>query len=396
MEDPIPFVQRIPRASGKVDAYFRHRPTGYRKRLQSPYGSEAMRAEVDAILASLAAVERAQTPRAGTVGQMLKGYAGAPGEAGQRVKPSAKFLALARSTQGEYARIADELVEDAGAVLLSDVNKGWIIAMRDGWALRGHKACNDRLTVLQNALAPAIEDDRIKSDPFAKVERARRPHDAPEPNPAWTDAEVGAGIELAVRRKNPGLARAIALGRWGGFRRGTICAIPLNARSWAQDDDGAPERRLIWLTEKRRVLCDKREDPRLTALLDETPNRALTVAYNADGLPWKPRQLNQAMDRLMTAAARQGRARALLGVEGEVSGTPLTIHGLRHARGVELADGGASDAEIMAQLEHATARAAQIYRRQAERRRLADHAQDRVDQAISLKAERAKRARGGE
>jgi hypothetical protein len=78
MEDPIPFVQRIPRASGKVDAYFRHRPTGYRKRLHSPYGSDAMRAEVDAILASLAAVERAQTPQAGTVGQMLKAYAGAP------------------------------------------------------------------------------------------------------------------------------------------------------------------------------------------------------------------------------------------------------------------------------------------------------------------------------
>jgi integrase len=74
----------------------------------------------------------------------------------------------------------------------------------------------------------------------------------------------------------------------------------------------------------------------------------------------------------------------------------LTIHGLRHARGVELADGGASDAEIMAQLEHATGRAAQIYRRQAERRRLADHAQDRVDKAISLKAERAKRAEGGQ
>ncbi len=36
---------------------------------------------------------------------------------------------------------------------------------------------------------------------------------------------------------------------------------------------------MYWLTEKRRVLCDKPEDVRLTAVLDATPSRAATLAY---------------------------------------------------------------------------------------------------------------------
>ena len=79
----------------------------------------------------------------------------------------------------------------------------------------------------------------------------------------------------------------------------------------------------------------------------------------------------------------------MTGADGVVA-CPLTIHGLRHARGVELAIAGASDAEIMAQLEHATDRAAKIYRRQAERRRLADAGQDRLDNVIELRERRSR------
>lgn len=52
---------------------------------------------------------------------------------------------------------------------------------------------------------------------------------------------------------------------------------------------------------------------------------------------------------------------------------------------------GGSDAEIMSQLEHATDRAAKIYRRQADRRRMADGAQDRVDKGVSLREARKAR-----
>ncbi len=364
----IPFVQRIKRPDGRVALYFRK--GGHRRPLTGLDGTDELRAEVDAILAQISQVERAKTPRAGTVAGMLKEYT-----------RSADFVSLARSVQKEYQRLANEVEADAGDVLLRDVTGPWIKELRDVWALRGHRAANTRLQVLKNALMPAIEDERIKLDPFSRIKKVKPPHDRGEAHPVWEDAEVEAAIALAIERKRPGLARAIALGRWGGFRRGTICSIPLNARSTGRDEHGERGPRLYWITEKRKVLCDKREDPRLSALMAKTPNKALTIAYNADGHAWKPRQLNQALDRLMATLAKAGRARAATAEDGEVY-CPLTIHGLRHSRGVELALAGASDGEIMSQLEHATDRAAKIYRRQADRRTMADAAQDRIDTRI--------------
>jgi integrase len=225
--------------------------------------------------------------------------------------------------------------------------------------------------MLVNALRPAVIDGRVRPDLFVNVRKMRRPHDTAESNPIWMDEEVEAVMSLAIERKMPGLARAIALALWAGFRRGTICKVPLNARVTGYDRDGRAHRRLHWLTEKRRVICDKPEDPRLTAFLEKTPNRALTIAYNRQGDPWQERALNQAVDRLLEKLAASGKVRP-----------NLTIHGLRHTRGVELALAGASDSEIMSQLEHRTVRAAQIYRRQAERRHLADAAQTKIDDEL--------------
>ena len=56
------------------------------------------------------------------------------------------------------------------------------------------------------------------------MERIKRPHDSPDANPAWEDTEVKAAIALAMERKVPDLARAIAPGCWGGFRRGIAYA----------------------------------------------------------------------------------------------------------------------------------------------------------------------------
>jgi hypothetical protein len=374
----IPYLHRVPRG-GRTYLYFRK--GAYREGpLGSADGTPELRAEVDAILSRLAKAEAAAAkPAPNTIGGMLTAY-----------NKSAEFLANARSTQRAYQDYIDEMIADFGNVILFEVTQAWLRNLRDAWAVRGHRAANNRMQVLKNALAPAITDQadvRIKGDPFHKLAKVRRPHDAPEAHPIWEDDEVAEAIEEAIARKTPGLARAIALGRWGGFRRATICAIPLNARPAGYDDDGVPHTRLLWITEKRKVVCDKREDPRLTALLERTPNSALTIAYNADGRPWKARQLNQAIDRLMARLARAGKVRSAVADDGTVY-CPLDIHGLRHARGVEIAMAGGSDAEIMSQLEHATDRAAKIYRRQADRRRMADGAQDRVDKVVSLRAAR--------
>lgn len=61
---------------------------------------------------------------------------------------------------------------------------------------------------------------------------------------------------------------------------------------------------------------------------------------------------------------------------------------------MEIAAAGGSDAEIMAQLDHATPRQAAEYRKQAERLKLADAAQDRVDaQVVKLEGRRRENLR---
>jgi integrase len=333
---------------------------------------------VSRILAEIARVDAAKRPKAGSVVALLEIY-----------NRSADFLELSRRVQTHYQRLLDEMKLDMEDVLLVDVNAAWVREMRDAWAPRGYRAANIRLSVLANALGPAIEDQDIKGDPFARLKRMKRPHEAGEANPIWEDQEVTAAIEDAIATGRPGLARVYAIGRYGGFRKGTICRIPRNARITRPDRFGEPERRIFWLTEKRLVLADKREDHRLTAVIERTPNRAWTLAYDFDGNAWKERALGHAVERHLARLAKAGKVRAIVGEDGEAT-CPLTLHGLRHSRGVELAESGASDAEIMAQLEHATERAAKIYRRQAQRRRLADSAQDRVDNVTKL----PKRKRG--
>lgn len=375
--EKVRYVQRV-RKGETVHLYFRK--GGYREGpLASPEGSLELKAEVQAILDRMAAVDAAQTPQPGTVGGMLTAYNTSADD----------FMTKARSTQAEYQRLIDELIEDCGDVLLTEVSVAWLRELRAVWAVRGYKAANDRRQVLKNALRPAIADDRIAGDPFAKVPKLKPPRGKGEAHPAWEDREVEAAIQAALDRGKPGLARAIGLGRWGGFRRGTICAIPRHARVAGLDQDGAKEVRLNWITEKRRVLCDKREDPRLTDLIGRTPHKAFTIAYNADGGSWKPRQLNQAIDRHMATLAKLGKVRAA--TIGDITYCPLTIHGLRHARGVELAEAGASDAEIMSQLEHTSDRQAKEYRRQASRRKLADAGQDRIDNVVKLRDARRRR-----
>lgn len=376
----IPYIQRVKSPDGKSRLYFRkgdHREGP----LTSPDGSEELRAEVDAIIRRLDARARQPAVVEGTVAGMLLRYAGD----GKLRRPSAEFLGLAAGTQAEYLRMVNEMREDCADVRLSDVSTTWLRDLRDAWAPTGYKAANDRRQVLKNALKPAIQDGRLANDSFAVISKLARPHGAGEAHPIWEDDETNAAVQEALKRNLPGLARALALARWAGFRRGTICAIPTTARIDGVDDNDQPYKRLMWITEKRKVLCDKPEDGRLSALLLATPDRGLTIAYNDDGKPWKLRSLSQAVERLTDHVCKRGQMRP-----------GLTLHGLRHARGVELAEAGASDAEIMAQLEHATEHTARIYRRQAQRRKLARSGQDRVDASISRRPPKTDDLKGDE
>ncbi len=208
----IPYVQRVKSSDGKVRLYFRK--GGYREGpLVSPEGSDDLRKEVAAIAKRFAARSKATAAVEGTVGGMLLRYAGDGG----RCRPCAEFLGLAAGTQTEYLRMATEIREDCGEVLLSDISVAWLRDLRDAWAPLGYKAANDRRQVLKNALKPALEDDRLPVDPFTKIGKLARPHDVGEPHPIWEDHEFDAAVADALARDLPGLARAYALARGEDF-----------------------------------------------------------------------------------------------------------------------------------------------------------------------------------
>ena len=299
-EGQIKYVQRV-RKGDTVHLYFR-KGNWREGPLTSLDGSVALREEVNAILKRLEGEAIAAAPKGKTLGDALLRYSGD----GERRKPCADFLSLAPSTQVEYLRMANEIRAHYGAAPLRIITPAKVLEMRDDWAPRGYKATNDRLQVLKNALKPALLDKRVKCNAFEGVADMVRPHYLATPNLPWENDEVAAGIAWCLEREQPGLARAIGLGRWGGFRRGTICHVPSAARRKKTGPKGEIGPRIVWITEKRKVLCDRREDPRLTALIDSTPNKALTIAYNADGAPWKERQLNQAFDRMIADLAKRG------------------------------------------------------------------------------------------
>ena len=184
--------------------------------------------------------------------------------------------------------------------------------------------------------------------------------------------------KLVVVRFGYGLARAVAVARYVGARRGDLVAIPRSARQ---------NGRFQYLSGKRRVRVDIPEDSALASWLDATPDAppdtprqgrkvkagetpvvTTTLVYNVAGRPYTEDGLGQELAKLVTA----------LKASGKLDSDAHDLHGLRHTRGVELALAGCSDAEGAAMMGHQSASSFAQYRRQADRIRLSDAAAARL------------------
>lgn len=335
-------VQRLTDRHGHKRAYYRRKgwPT---VTLNLAPGAPSLADQVAAIEARRAGV-RAAAARPVTIMDAMDAY-----------EMGADYAALARSTQADYRARLRRWRATIGPVHLTDVDAQWLQDVRDAWAKRGYRAANVDLALLKQVLRRAQVAGDIAANVWQFIEPARRPHGAPERHPIWTAAEVAAVLAAAP----PGLARAVALGRYAGARPQDAITIGEAARKAG---------RLTWRSNKRGVIVDLPEPAALAAFLAATPRRAITIAYRPDGQPWPDRR---AYDKALRGVLR------VLEAAGQVR-PGLTAHGLRHSFGVELALAGATDAEIMAALGHTTTAMAIVYRRQAERLTLADSAMAKI------------------
>lgn len=289
---------------------------------------------------------------------------------------SPDFRGLAASTQYEYRLILRELEEDLGKLLIKELTPAVVHRLKTLWSRRGHRAANVRLQVLKNVLKPALIDGTLGVDPFPLVGQVRRPRGMGEPHLAWPDTVLETVLAEALGQHRYGLARAVAIARYTGARRGDLVRLAPTAREGG---------RFRFLSGKRRIGVDIPEDPRLAAWLDGTPDgppasgrsiragleapRPPTLIYNRLGRPYTEDGLGQELAKLVRG----------LFEDGLIDTDRYDLHGLRHTRGVELAMAGCSDAEGAAMMGHGSASSFVQYRRQADRPRLADAGARRLE-----------------
>lgn len=364
-------VKRMTAKDGTVRFYFQKKGQPL-VRLLNPapdvWEGSAMQREVDDLLGRLAPVPAPQTLAAA-----LRDYE----------CRSADFAGLAETTKALYRVALGEFADQLGDVPAAAFKPAYIAQLRDLWAQRGHRAANNRLQVLKNVLKPAMVAGVFGgADPFALIAGVRRPRTLAEPHPIWSPEAVDAVIKRAIAERWFGLARGIALGRYAGARRGDIVSITRAARQGG---------RLRFLSGKRKVKVDMREDPRLTAWLAATPQAqpftrdqarrrrmkgvvampASTIVYNREGQRYTEGGFGQAVATVV----------GLCHASGEIDADHYDAHGLRHSFGVELAIAGCSDAEGAAMMGHHSPNSFAQYRRQADRIRLADASSDRLDRS---------------
>jgi len=367
-------VQRIIKPSGVEHLYFRK--AGYpRIKLTSPwpevYEGSALAKEVDAIVKA-----RGPKPMPGTLRAARRTY--------ELEDPD--FKALAESTKVEYRRVLAELDDDFGDLPIATFRPAFLLSMRNGWASRGHRVANVNMQVLKNVLWPSVIAGQLgDGDPFAMIPQVRRPADAGEPHRLWPMAAVRLVIAAAVEEHQYGLARAIALARFAGMRRGDLVKVARAARYAKPGSNIAG--RIAWRSGKRGVQVDMPEDAELTRWLAATPveqprskwqqHRArngivplppTTLVYNTRNKRFTPSGLGQALDDLVTR----------LHEAGKIDAADYNLHGLRHSFGVEAALAGATDAQGAALMGHGSPHSFATYRRQADRIRLADDAAEKI------------------
>jgi integrase len=341
----VKYVNRVVDGKGVERLYFRKAGLPSVK-LKSPWGSQALQHEVDAILGLAPAKPEPSTLRAA-----LRAYE----------LDSADFATLEDSTKYLYRQTMKELEDDFGDLLVSRFTPAYLLELRNLWAERGYRATAIRLQVLKNALWPAIVAGKLGGgDPFALIPGVRRPRNAGEPHRMWPDEVVVTVIEAAIEAGKIGLARGVAIGRWQGSRREDIVRLTLAARRSG---------RFAFITGKRKVPVDRAEDPALTAVFAATPHNHLILAPNLEGLAYTADGFALELKKLIQALAKARK----------IDSAEYDVHGLRHTFGVELALSGCTDAEGAAAMGHSSPASFATYRRQADRICLADNATAKIE-----------------
>lgn len=325
--------------NGKIYAY--HRASG--RRLTGEIGSAEFLKQYSDAVASLSAKQE----KPASLGQAIREY-----RATEYFRDD-----LADVTRDEYNRYLKQL-EKSADMPLAEVTPMFIARLRNTYSEdHGFRAANMMLTVLRLVLAIAKENGHVMENHANDIANARRPKRLGKPNRPWTPEELRVVMDAAP----PHLRIVIALCRATGFRIGDAICLPRSVikNGWIQ-----------WETRKRGVWATLPIRGWLADELERAPKHdAITICATTDGTPWASSDSVGCVIRRLFGA---------LVAEGKV-GKGLTIHGLRHTVGFDLAEAGCTDDEIAAWLAHTSTATAKIYTEGAKRKRSVESAMLRLE-----------------
>jgi len=308
-----------------------------KRRIRAKEGSEAWVAEYNALLDDLrsSAVARPKNPYVAVyslhwfINQYLT---------------SAEFAEAKPATQTQRRSILMRIARESGHRDCRTLTREAVQAGRDARA-NTPGAANNMLKVVKSLYTWGIDAGHVSYNPAEGVKRLKVGDSTWKP---WTLAQREA-FKLA-HPYGTTARTAFHLAFDGGLRRSDVVRIGRQHRD---------ETHLRIEQKKTGRMVAIMVTPDLAEALDTAPSSGLHYVETSLGKPWSEKGFGAAVRRWVKEA-----------------GLPpgLTLHGLRKADGVRMAESGATENEIAAKLGHSDTRSASIYTRGADQQRLADAA----------------------
>lgn len=317
-----------------------------KRRIRANEGSEAWVAEYRAILDDMRAAERpvSKMPyvQVFSLHWLINQYL-----------TSTEFKEAKPATQVQRRSILLRIAKENGHRDCRTLTKEAVQAGRDARA-RTPGAANNMIKVVKALYKWAMEYGHVDFNPAEGVKRLKMGASSWKP---WTSEQ-----REAFKKAHPlgTTARtAFHLAFDGGLRRSDVVRIGRQHRD---------ETHLRIEQKKTGRTVAIMVTPDLAEALDTAPNGGLHYVQTAYGKPFSEKGFGGAVRRWV-----------------EQAGLPkgLSLHGLRKADGVRMAEAGATENEIAAKLGHTDTRSASIYTKGANQQRLSDAATRKVQEQIA-------------
>lgn len=308
-----------------------------KRRIRANEGSAAWVAEYQAILEDMRESERPKPKNpyvaAYSLYWLINQYMASP-----------QFAEAKKATQTQRRSILLRIAKESGHRDCRTLTREAVQAGRDKRA-DTPGAANNMLKAMKALYKWAIDAGHVTHNPVEGVKRLKMGESSWKP---WTLEQ-----REKFKEEHPfgTTARtAFHLAFDGGLRRSDVVRVGRQHRNATH---------LKIEQQKTGKIVAFMVTPDLAKALDTSPNEGLLYIQTAYGKPFSVKGFGAAVRRWVKEA----------GLPAE-----LTLHGLRKADGVRMAEAGATENEIAAKLGHSDTRSASIYTKGANQQRLADAA----------------------